>query len=90
MTAQARPIAAEAGAGEALIVGVEIAAGHDGTAEMVVSVQYENGVTAPVVLDQETGLELMQACGAASLAGLIGRSWREIFRTTSLGNASNV
>jgi hypothetical protein len=74
-------------AGEAVIVGVEIAAGHDGTAEMVLHVRHENGVTAPVVLDQETGLELMQACGAASLSGLIGRSWREIFRTTSLGNA---
>ena len=87
MTAQGRPFVAEAGAGEALIVGVEIAAGHDGTAEMVVQVQYENGVTAPVVLDQETGLELMRACDVTSLAGLIGRSWREIFRTTSLGNA---
>jgi hypothetical protein len=73
-------LALEAGAAEAVIVGAEIAAGHDGTAEMAVRVQYENGVTAPVVLDQATGLALMRACGVASLDGLIGRSWRESFK----------
>ena len=84
MSVLAQPITAKTAAGEAVIVGVEIAAGHDGTAEMVVSIQYENGVVAPVVLDQDTGLGLMQACGAASLDGLIGRSWREIFSNASL------
>lgn len=83
MTALAQPIPTDTVA-DAMIVGVEIAAGHDGTAEMVVSVQYENGVVAPVVLDQDTGLGLMRACGAASLDGLIGRSWREIFNHPSL------
>ena len=68
---------------EATIVGAEIAAGHDGTAELALQIQYENGVIAPVVLDQDTGLGLMKACGAASLAGLIGRSWREIFARAS-------
>ena len=83
MTALAQPIPTDTVA-DAMIVGVEIAAGHDGTAEMVVSVQYENGVVAPVVLDQDTGLGLMRACGAASLDRLIGRSWREIFNHPSL------
>jgi len=84
MSAPTPSIAAETTVGEAVIVGVEIAAGHDGTAELMVSIQYENGVIAPVLLDQDTGLSLMKACGAASLDALIGRSWREIFNTTSL------
>jgi hypothetical protein len=61
---------------EATIVGAEIAAGHDGTAEMVLSIRHENGVIAPVVLDGATGLRLMKACGAMSIAGLAGRPWR--------------
>ena len=63
---------------EATIVAAEIAGGHDGTAEMVVSIQYENGVTGSVTLDADTGFSIMQACGAADLAALIGRPWREI------------
>jgi hypothetical protein len=63
---------------EATIVGAEIAGGHDGTAEMVVSIRYENGVTGSVTLDADTGFSIMKACGAADLAGLIGRPWREI------------
>jgi hypothetical protein len=63
---------------EATIVGAEIAGGHDGTAEMVVSIQYENGVTGSVTLDADTGFSVMKACGAADLAALIGRPWREI------------
>ena len=84
MSALAPSIVAAATTEAAVIVGVEISAGHDGTAEMVVSIQYENGVVAPVVLDQDTGLDLMRACGAASLDGLIGRSWRAIFANPSL------
>jgi hypothetical protein len=63
---------------EATIVGAEIAGGHDGTAEMVVSIRYENGVTGSVVLDADTGFSVMKACGAADLAALVGRPWREI------------
>lgn len=87
MTALAQPIVDAKAASEAVIVGVEIAAGHDGTAEMVLHVRHENGVTAPVVLDQETGFDLLKACGAPSASGLIGRPWRDIFRMTTLGGA---
>jgi hypothetical protein len=65
---------------EAIIVGAEIAGGHDGTAELVVSIRHENGVVAALTLDAETGFSVMKACGAADLAGLIGRPWREISR----------
>jgi hypothetical protein len=78
MSALARQIDAAAPALEATIVGAEIAGGHDGTAEMVLSIRHENGVTGSVVLDADTGFCVMRACGAADLAGLIGRPWREI------------
>jgi hypothetical protein len=70
MTAVASP--------EPVIIGAEIAAGHDGSAELVVQLRYPNGAEEPVVLGAEKGLELMQRCGAASLDDLAGRSWREI------------
>ncbi|HWA60174.1 MAG TPA: hypothetical protein VG939_02310 [Caulobacteraceae bacterium] len=73
-------MSAEAGTGEAVIVGAEITAGHDGAAELLVRLRYENGVVGPVVLDPATGLDLMRACGADSLAGLVGRPWREIVK----------
>jgi hypothetical protein len=63
---------------EATIVAAEITGGHDGTAEMLVSIRYENGVIASVSLDADTGFSVMKACGAADLAALVGRPWREI------------
>ena len=80
MTAPARPFNADTLPGEAIIVGAEISGGHEGTAEMVVSVQFENGVISPVILDADTGMDLMRSCGAASLGGLIGRPWRDILK----------
>lgn len=63
---------------EPVIVGAEIAAGHDGAAELVVSLRHPNGVVEAVVLDGEKGLDLMQRRGAASLGDLMGLSWREL------------
>jgi hypothetical protein len=76
MTAPVRQIRAEAA--EAVIARAEIAAGHDGVAEMALSIRYENGVVGQVVLDADTGFSVMRACGAADLQSLIGRSWREV------------
>jgi hypothetical protein len=76
----AHPVAERPAAGETIVVGAEIAAGHDGAAELVVSLRYHSGVVAPVVLDGATGLGLMKACGAASLDALTGRSWRDILK----------
>jgi hypothetical protein len=87
MTALARPLSNPIADSEAVVVGVEITAGHDGTAEMVIQVRHENGVTAPVVLDQETGFDLLRACGAASASALIGRSWSALLKTTAFGDA---
>jgi hypothetical protein len=76
MTALARDIAGEAA--EAVIANAEIAAGHDGTAELVLSIRYENGAVGQVVVDADTGFDVMRACGAAELSALIGRPWRDI------------
>jgi hypothetical protein len=64
--------------GEAVIVGAEIVAGHDGSAELVVRLRHGNGTEAPIVLDEATGLKLMAACGASQLDDLKGQSWRKI------------
>jgi hypothetical protein len=61
-----------------LIVAAEIDGGHDGCADIVVSVRYENGKIGRVVLDTEAGLRLMENCGASQLSELVGQSWRGI------------
>ena len=67
---------------EAVIVRAEIAAGHDGAAELVVQLRHPNGAEEPVILDAEHGLDLMRRCGAATLDDLAGHSWRKILGET--------
>ena len=68
----------DAAPAEAVIVAAAIEAGHDGSAELVVTLRYGDGSLGPVMLDEDSGLALMQACGIESLEGLIGQSWRKI------------
>jgi len=63
---------------EAVIVGADLAAGHDGEAEMVLRILYPNGVVGSVLLDAATGYALMKNCDIESLSGLKGQSWRKI------------
>jgi hypothetical protein len=63
---------------EAVIVSAEIAAGHDGQADLVVQLRYQNGVVAPVTLDPDTALKLMSACGVSDIKELAGQSWRKV------------
>lgn len=63
---------------EAVIVGADLAAGHDGQAELVVRILYPNGVVSSVLLDAEAGYALMRNCNIDSLSGLAGQSWRKI------------
>ena len=63
---------------EAVIVGGQIVAGHDGSAELVIRLRHANGAEGPVVLDEETGLRLMRNCGATHVDDLAGQSWRKI------------
>ena len=74
---------------DAVIVAAEIAGGHDGCAEIVVSLRYENGRIARVVLDTAAGLKLMENCGAAQLSELEGHSWREILEDKKCSTSSS-
>ena len=64
--------------GEPVIVGAEIAAGHDGSAELVVRLRHPNGTEAPVVMDADAGFKLMRQCGVSNVDDLAGHSWRAI------------
>jgi hypothetical protein len=66
---------------DAVIVGAEIGAAHDGHAELVVSLRFGNGGIARVPLATEAGLELMRRCGAEQASELKGHSWRTILET---------
>jgi hypothetical protein len=63
---------------EAVIVRAEIAAGHDGAAELPVRLRFPGGGESAISLPGEKGLALMKTCGAADLAGLTGQPWRRI------------
>ncbi|WP_309606489.1 hypothetical protein [Phenylobacterium sp.] len=67
---------------EPVIVGAEIAAGHDGAADLVLRLRHPNGVEETVTLDGEHGLALMNRCGIASLDDLPGHSWRKILEAS--------
>jgi len=69
---------AETPPAETVIVDAEIGCGHDGRAELVVSLRWSNGHVSKVVLDTEAGLRLMRNCGVAHLSELAGHSWRKI------------
>ena len=63
---------------EAVIVSAEIAAAHDGDADLIVRVRFENGVVAPINLDAETAMKLMSACGASDINQLAGKPWQKV------------
>ena len=58
----------------------EIAAGHDGEADLVLTVCYENGVAGSIILDASSAFEVMESCGALSAADLVGRTWRDLLK----------
>jgi hypothetical protein len=61
-----------------VIAAVAIGAGHDGQADLIVTLRFENGRTSPVTLDTEAGLRLMRNCGAKDISELVGHSWHGI------------
>jgi hypothetical protein len=63
---------------DARIVGAEIGAGHDGRAELVITLEFANGGRSRLPLDTDRGLSLLGRCGAGRAADLIGRSWHEL------------
>ena len=62
----------------AIIRDVRVAAAHEGIAELVVSIEYENGGTAEVALDQMATSALMDSCNARSIEDVKGQPWNKV------------
>lgn len=61
-----------------VIEGAVIAPGHDGEAELVVTLRFPSGARDQVVLDGEAGARLLTLAGAASVAELAGADWSHL------------
>jgi hypothetical protein len=57
---------------------VQIAAAHDGEAELIVTLSFENGGQSLVTLDEFAARTLLASCAADSADGLIGASWEQV------------
>lgn len=76
----------EGAAGDApgpVIEGAVIGPGHDGSAELVVTVLHPGGGRDHVTLDADAGARLLERCGAASAAELAGADWRHLMHVLS-------
>lgn len=62
----------------AVIDSVEVAAAHDGEAELVVTLRYDNGGRSRVALDESAARHLLQATGAIGPQSLIGQGWEHV------------
>jgi len=63
---------------DAVIAGAVVTAGHDGEAQLVVRVRYENGALGSVTLDAACARKLMEDCNAESAADLRGQPWQRL------------
>ncbi len=59
----------------ATISRVRLAAAHEGTAELIVSVRFDTGGTTEVPLDRHASEALLQACSVDDPDQLVGQSW---------------
>lgn len=62
----------------ARIKAVRLAAAHEGVAEMILDIEFENGGLSEVSLDHHSGMALMESCRASSAEELIGQSWEKV------------
>jgi len=73
-----RPLPAAGVASEAVILSAAVGPGHDGEAELIVTLAHPNGARETLALDAELGFHLMTVCGVHDAAGLAGQPWRRI------------
>jgi hypothetical protein len=59
----------------AIIESAELAAGHDGRAELVLRLRYPNGASAELRLDEEAAAFALDAAGVTRIEDLIGKPW---------------
>ena len=62
----------------AKITSVRLAAAHEGVAEMIVTVTFENGGATDVPLDRHASDALLRAANAQGLDDLVGQSWEAV------------
>ena len=62
----------------AVIKHVQIAAAHDGIAELIVTLAFENGGRSLVTLDEFATRQLMESTGAEQPEDLTGTSWEHV------------
>lgn len=53
----------------------EVVGGHDGRAEILVELTYDNGGTTTISLDEEACLASLDDAGVDSLDDLVGHDW---------------
>jgi hypothetical protein len=63
---------------EPVIADAIVAPGHDGQAQLVVRVRYENGALGSVVLDADSARKLMEDCDVQSASDLRGHPWQRL------------
>jgi len=61
-----------------VVQGATVGAGHDGRAELVVSLRHPNGSTSTISLDEAALDELLSSGAVTSLDDLPGRRWAEL------------
>jgi hypothetical protein len=62
----------------AKIARVRIAAAHEGSAELIVTVAHDGGGNSEVPLDRHASEALLNICKADALDELIGQSWQQV------------
>lgn len=60
------------------IVAAELAAAHDGEAELVITLQFPGAGISQIRLDADAGDRLLRTCRVADIGGLVGHSWEAI------------
>lgn len=59
----------------AVITRADVVAGHDGRAEILVEITYDNGGTSTISLEEEACTASLDAAGVGSVDDLIGAAW---------------
>lgn len=60
------------------ITAARLGAAHDGVAELIITIGYDNGGRSELALDAAASNRLMSECGAKEMAELIGHDWRKV------------
>ena len=62
----------------ASISSAKVVAAHDGVAELLITLTYDNGGTTEVTLDSMASDALMRSCNAVELDELNGHNWEKV------------